>query len=228
SIFNNISSFLLTSASFLYLTSLIGRIISMQGRIISMQKSIISILENTTSIPKNRIFEGSASSPWLIGGVVCSRLISLGYSLYTISNNLILSKEIELLTVNKEQQKLLLSRQSKLLDVINSQAKEEKVAILKLSNVINSNIKKHKIAKIISISSFSLGLVTAAIGSLSVMISVSLLGVGLISAIATRCFSKKIEGDCQEISKKQKESKLNCSYKLYSNKLFYMKMKATN
>lgn len=134
--------------------------------------------------------------------------------------SIFLSKDIVQLIVIKDKQKSLLKRQSHLRKDIT-----KKLQIKSIANVINSNIKKHKVAKITSISLLALSLV-ALISSATILIPTSLLGVGLISAIATRYFSKKIESAYQQISNSQKKRKLHCNYKLYFNKLFYMKIKA--
>ncbi|NGX44515.1 MAG: hypothetical protein KR126chlam5_00589 [Candidatus Anoxychlamydiales bacterium] len=134
--------------------------------------------------------------------------------------------EILKLSLAKMQQKALLARQKTLRCNIIIEKNHRKIENLTKCIIINHNIKKHKIAKITSISCFALGLVAATIGS--IMITASLLGVGFIAVITTRYFSKKIESDYQEISKKQKESKLNSNYQLYSNKLFYMKIQDDN
>ena len=171
---------------------------------------------------KHMLLEGSSFQDLLSIPVPCSFTLTIlqpssKIQIFAISilalwsfqmlRNHSMKREIIKLSDNIKEQKSLLARQA-LLGEISTFAKQT-------INVIDSNIEKHKIAKITTISCLALSIVTATIGSLSVMIS-------------TRYFSKKIESYYQEISKAQKESTIDCNYKLYFNKLFYMQMKASN
>ncbi|NGX49360.1 MAG: hypothetical protein K940chlam5_00958 [Candidatus Anoxychlamydiales bacterium] len=175
-------------------------------------------------IPTSLVIRMANCSSW--SRIFC--IIATAFYFHQLFKNKSMKSEIIELDYNIRTQKLLLLEQNILRSDIkmNSIEKEASSLIPQRTNVINSNIKNHQIAKITSISCFALCLVAATIGSLSVIISTSLLGVGLISAIATKYFSKKIESDYQEIAKIQKENKLNCNYQLNFNKLFYLKINA--
>ncbi|NGX49361.1 MAG: hypothetical protein K940chlam5_00959 [Candidatus Anoxychlamydiales bacterium] len=88
---------------------------------------------------------------------------------------------------------------------------------------LNKITEKYKIAKIASISLLVLSLIST-VSAVSIFISSFLLYAGITAAVATKSFSKNICGNSQKILKLQKENNFANNYKLYSNKLFYLKI----